>query len=291
MRSEHGFPLWRRCSPSEGYIDLHLHTTHSDGLFTPEQLVKAALERGLRAIAVTDHDTISGVQEVSRLAEIHGIQCISGVEISAYTEEEGEIHLLGYFIDLESAQLLLSLQRQKNARSARMNQMVARLRQLGYDLTVEAVQQIAQNSHVIGRPHLAQAMVQHGIVASVDEAFQRYIAKGKPAFVHKAGLSYQEAIDTIILAGGIPIYAHPGVTKKDHLIPGLLKMGIRGLEVFHSNHSPQDVLRYQKMVEEQKLLATGGSDCHGGGQHWSALIGTVQVPYELLECLKTACNM
>ena len=252
--------------------------------------MKIALERGLRAIAVTDHDTTSGVREVARLAEPHGLQCIPGVEISAYTKEDGEIHLLGYFIDPDNTQLLLSLQRQKNARNTRISQMVARLRQLGHDLTIEAVQQIAQHSHVIGRPHLARAMVQHGIVASVEEAFQRYIARGKPAFVHKAGLSYQEAIDTIILAGGIPIYAHPGVTKKDHLIPGLLKMGIRGLEVFHSDHSPQDVFRYQKMVEKQKLLATGGSDCHGGGPHWSALIGTVQVPYGLLECLKTACN-
>lgn len=252
--------------------------------------MKIALERGLRAIAVTDHDTTSGVREVARLTEPHGLQCIPGVEISAYTEKDGEIHLLGYFIDPDNTQLLLSLQRQKNARSARIRQMVARLQQLGHDLTIEAVQQIAQHSHVIGRPHLAQAMVQHGIVASVEEAFQRYIAKGRPAFVHKAGLSYQEAIDTIILAGGIPIYAHPGVTKKDHLIPGLLKMGTRGLEVFHSDHSPQDVLRYQNMVEKQKLLATGGSDCHGGGPHWSALIGTVQVPYGLLECLKAACN-
>jgi hypothetical protein len=284
-------PFWHQSHSPDGYIDLHLHTTYSDGIFSPEQLVSCALEKKLRAIAVTDHDTVSGVQETIGIAEKHHIQCIPGVEISAYTEEDGEIHILGYFIDTENPFLLDTLHHLKTFRLHRIIHMLERLRDLNIDVPFETVQHFARKSSVIGRPHLARAMVHHGIVSSVDDAFDRYLANGKPGFVRKRGLSYREAIDAILHAGGIPVYAHPGLQQKDHLIPKLLALGLRGLEVFHSKHSPQDVKRYGEMVLRHNLVATGGSDCHGGREQGKPLIGTVCVPYSILEYLEKACTL
>jgi predicted metal-dependent phosphoesterase TrpH len=272
----------------DDWIDLHLHTTHSDGLYTPEQLIQAAVKMGLRAIAVTDHDSVSGLEETEFFAAKYGIQFVPGVEISAYTEEDGEIHVLGYFIDDKNPYLLSILHRLKTVRLKRINRMVERLQELGFEIYPDTVQNFASDRSVIGRPHLARAMVQHGIVSSVDEAFERYIRKGKPAFVTKVGLSHQEAVHAILHTGGIPIYAHPGLDKKDYLIPKLLDLGIQGLEVFHSAHSPEDVRKYTELVEREHLLATGGSDCHGEGNGWKPLIGTVPVPYSILEQLQAA---
>lgn len=272
------------------WIDLHLHTTHSDGLYSPEQLVQVAVKIGLRAIAVTDHDSVSGLEETEFFAAKYGIRFVPGVEISAYTEEDGEIHVLGYFIDDNNPFLLNILHRLKTIRLRRIEQMVERLQELGFEIHLSTVQSFVKSEAVLGRPHLARAMVQHGIVSSVDEAFDRYLRRGKSAFITKVGLSHQEAIDAILQAGGIPIYAHPGLDKKDYLIPRLLSLGIRGLEVFHSAHSAEDVRRYTELVERENLLATGGSDCHGEGKDWKSLIGTVQVPYSILEQLQAAVN-
>lgn len=281
-------PYWSPSSPSEGYIDLHLHTTHSDGQFSPQQLVAKAAEKGLRAIAVTDHDTVSAVRESEHLARQHGIEFLSGVEISACTEEGGEIHILGYRVVPESQELLHALERQKEVRLERIRRMLERLHQRGIRIALEEVLELAGGCSAIGRPHLARALVRHGAVSSLDEAFEHYLAKNKPAFVPKMGLSYREAVEAILGAGGLPIYAHPGLERKDHLLPELLEIGIRGLEVFHSDHSPEDVRRYTEFVTQYELLASGGSDCHGGGPKWKQLIGTVPVPYSLFTYLKNA---
>jgi predicted metal-dependent phosphoesterase TrpH len=273
---------------TDGRIDLHLHTTYSDGLYSPEQLVQTAVKLGLQAIAVTDHDTVSGLEITQQIADKYGIQFVPGVEISAYTEEDGEIHVLGYFIDPENPFLVNALRHLKTVRLKRIERMVGCLQELGFEIHSSSIRSFAGNGSVLGRPHLARAMVQHGIVSSVNEAFERYIARGKPAFIPKIGLSFHEAIHLILQAGGIPIYAHPGLSKKDALIPKLLNLGIRGLEVFHSEHSQEDIQRYAEIVERNNLLATGGSDCHGGSKTQKPLIGTVPVPYSILEQLRAA---
>jgi hypothetical protein len=271
--------------PGNGSIDLHLHTTHSDGVFSPEQVVDAAMNQGLRAIAVTDHDTVSGVHETMQIAQKRGLECVAGVDISAYSEEHGEIHVLGYFIDPDHPLLLKTLQHLKTVRLNRSVQMLERLQKLGIEIPFDDVQHLARKSSVIGRPHLARAMLRHGIVSSVNEAFARYLKRGRPAFVPKVGLSYQEAIEAILDAGGLPVYAHPGLNQRDHLIPTLLEMGLQGLEVFHSSHSDQDVRHYRALVKYYGLVASGGSDCHGASGKRPPLIGTISVPYTLLEQL------
>ena len=279
-------PYWYPCSPSEGYIDLHLHSNHSDGQFSPEQLVATAAAKRLRAIAVTDHDTVSAVRETEYWARKYGIECLSGVEISSCTLEDGEIHILGYRIDPDSAALQEALERQQRVRRERILRMMERLHELGIQIALKDLEELAGNASAIGRPHLAGALVRQGVVSSVDEAFDRYLAKGKSGFVPKMGLSHRESIDAVLEAGGIPIYAHPGLERKDHLLPMLLSMGLQGVEVFHSDHSPEDVRRYTELVMHYDLLASGGSDCHGGGPKWKPLIGTVPVPYRLFEYLK-----
>ncbi len=271
----------------DGYIDLHLHTTHSDGVLLPEQVIQLAVAQGLRAIAITDHDTVSGIPEALRAAAQHGLECIPGVEISACDHDYGEIHLLGYFVNPANAVFLSALQRQKTVRLNRILRMIERLQELGVDISFEMIRAQAEKSDVLGRPHLAQTLVQQGVVASMEEAFHQYLGRGRPAFIPKVGLSFQEAIQVVEAAGGITIYAHPGLTRKDHLIPYLLKLGVRGLEVYHSEHSPQDVARYAEMVAAYGIVATGGSDCHGGRKNKPILIGSVAVPYHVLETLQS----
>lgn len=279
-------PYWHPLRPEDGRIDLHLHTTHSDGRSTPQQVVADAKRVGLRAIAITDHDTVSGIPDMIKFASEAEIECLAGIEISAHAEGHGDLHLLGYGINPDHAELLSLLQRQKEARFRRLAQIVARLQELGVMITVAQVLETATNSHSPGRPHIARAMTLAGYAASPDEAFDRYLGRGKPAYIPKNNLSVQQALDAITQAGGIPILAHPGLTRKDHLIPELVKSGVQGLEVFHSEHNADDVRRYTRMVMKYDLLATGGSDCHGKKDRAELLIGTVCVPYELFRHLQ-----
>lgn len=275
-------------STAESYIDLHVHTTHSDGRYSPQQVIQAAVDRGLRAIAITDHDTVSGLAAGAQAAARVGIEFVPGIEISAYTPEDGEIHVLGYFLDPAHPGLTAALDHQRTVRIRRIEQMIARLTGLGVSVSIDAVRQAAVGSAVMGRPHLARVLVQQGVVASEDQAFDRFLARGRPAFALKAGLSHQAAIQAILRAGGLPIYAHPGLDRNDALIPRLIQFGLRGLEVWHSEHSAADVRRYQALVAQYGLLATGGSDCHGGGAHAQPLLGTVPAPYRLLDQLRAA---
>lgn len=279
-------PYWQPIRPEDGYIDLHLHTTHSDGRSTPQQVVADAKRKGLRAIAITDHDTVSGVRDMMAFAKDAAIECLAGIEISAHAEGEGDLHLLGYGIDPDHAGLLDTLQHQKDARFRRIAQIVARLQELGVMITIDHVMEAAGGSRSLGRPHIARAIMTAGYAASQSEAFDRYLGRGKPAYIPKNTLSVQRAIAAITQAGGIPILAHPGLMRKDYLIPDLVKSGVRGLEVFHSEHNDEDVRRYANMVMDYHLLATGGSDCHGKNGRSELLIGTVFVPYELFRQLR-----
>ncbi|BBI34542.1 PHP domain-containing protein [Cohnella abietis] len=246
--------------------DLHSHTTASDGMFSPTENVRMAKELGLDALAITDHDTLSGIEEALEAGKAYGIVVVPGVEIS--TADNGkDIHILGYGISHEDSQLqdrLLSLRDVRNRRNA---DILARLNQLGMSISQEELEVAAgktQNSDgSVGRPHIAQVLVDKGYVDNIRDAFEKYIGEGKPAFVNPPRITPSEAVAWIHEAGGTAIIAHPGLYNDDDLVLSILDAGADGLEAYHSDHDPQMEQRYRQWAEDRSKLVTGGSDFHG----------------------------
>lgn len=263
--------------------DLHLHTCYSDGTDRPRRVVELAREAGLAAIAITDHDILDGYPEAHAAAEESGLELIPGLEMSASSNGQ-EVHVLGFFVDLHHVGFQHVLTDQRTRRIARIREMVARLQQLGLPVTEEEVFAIAKEG-AVGRPHVAQAMMQRGYVSTVKEAFDRYIGADKPAYIAGSPLLPREAIAAIREAGGIPVLAHPVFLKDDGFIEQLYREGLVGLEVYHSSHTPDVVQRYEQLAERLGLLKTGGSDYHGLSKE-GAPVGSVAVPYALVETLK-----
>ena len=265
------------------YIDLHLHSTQSDGSFSPTQVVQRAAELGLSAISLTDHDSVAGVREAQNVGRDIGVEVIPGIELS--TQEAGmDIHILGYFIDHENSDLLDYVQKFQDARRNRAEKIVARLNRLGVPITMAQVLYKAGDG-AIGRPHVADVLVEEGFVFSHDHAFQKYLGYGKPAYQPKFVLTLREAVEIIHAAGGLASLAHPVLYRRDALIPDLIKQGLDGIEVIHVRHDRADILRYSDMAQHYGLLKTGGSDCHGDSRG-QAVIGTVQVPSAFLDAMK-----
>jgi len=245
-------------------IDLHLHTTASDGRLTPTELVRRAAACGVRTLAVTDHDTTDGLAEAAAEAARHGVVLEPGIEITA-VENGRDIHMLGYFFDpLEKgfAQFLVG---QRETRITRIADMAARLAQLGLPVDVDPLLNDARtrNNKSIGRPALAQAMIAAGYVATTSEAFDKWLAQGRPAFVERPGPSPEAVIDTLHRAGGIASLAHPGRTKIDERIAALRDAGLDAIEAYHSDHDETTVEGYVAMARRLDLLVSGGSDFHG----------------------------
>ncbi len=264
-------------------IDLHLHTYYSDGTFTPEQVAKAAEEMNLAAISLTDHDTIEGCDRLAKACEERHIEFIPGTELSVDIEGH-EMHLLGYFLDTQNERLITETTRYQQNRTNRVHGLVDQLNEMGINLEADQVFDLAK-CKAPGRPHVARALVKYGFCGSVDEAFSRFLRRGAPAWVPKTNVDYREGIDLIHQAGGLAVMAHPGLNKIDHLIPDLVKAGLDGLECWHTRHPKSTAKRYREMAERYGLIITGGSDCHGAGRG-RPLIGTVRVPYEILERMK-----
>ncbi len=265
------------------FADLHLHTNFSDGTFTPEELAAHGKRCELAAMSLTDHDTVEGCERMAAACEVEGIEFITGTELT--TESRGnELHLLGYGVDVENQKLLTETAKFQQVRQNRIREMVARLNQLNVPLQVEAVFKLA-NCRSPGRPHVARALVQAGLCANLDEAFERYLKVNRPAWVPKFKISAREAIVLIHQAGGVAVMAHPGLNRTDEVIPEMVAAGLDGIECFHSKHSASTAVHYQQMAAKYGLLVTGGSDCHGNSKG-KPLIGTVKIPYELVEKLK-----
>jgi predicted metal-dependent phosphoesterase TrpH len=263
--------------------DLHLHTNFSDGTFTPEELAAEAKQHGLRAIALTDHDTMEGCARTAAACREAGIQFIPASELTA--EQDGvELHLLGYFLDSENETLQTQLVKFQEVRQNRILEITERLRNLGVQLQAESVFRLA-NCRAPGRPHVARAMVQQGYVGSLDEAFERFLKKGKPAWAPKFKMSAVEAIELIHQAGGLAVLAHPGLSRADEAIGALIRSGLDGLECFHTKHSTYMTERYLEVAEKHGLAVTGGSDCHGMSKG-KPLIGTLKIPYEYVQWLE-----
>jgi 3',5'-nucleoside bisphosphate phosphatase len=266
------------------FADLHMHTNFSDGTFTPEELAAHGKRHGLAAMSLTDHDTVEGCPRMAVACEAEGIEFITGTELT--TELQGnELHLLGYGVDVENERLLAETGRFQLVRQNRIREMVARLNELGVPLQADVVFTLA-NCRSPGRPHVARALVQEGFCASLDEAFDRFLKVGRPAWVPKFKISALDAIALIHQAGGAAVMAHPGLNRTDDVIPEMVAAGLDGIECFHSKHSASTSNHYLKMAAKYNLLVTGGSDCHGNSKG-KPLIGSVKVPYHYIEKLKT----
>jgi predicted metal-dependent phosphoesterase TrpH len=267
------------------FADLHLHTQFSDGTFTPEELAGHGARLGFAALALTDHDSVEGCARMAAACAAAGVEFIVGAELTA-EHENTEVHILGYFLDTKNQTLLTEIARFQAVRQQRINEMVVRLNEVNVPLEVESVFALA-NCKSPGRPHVARALVKAGLVASLDEAFERFLKKNRPAWVPKAKVSALEGIDLIHQAGGLAVMAHPGLNRTDEIIPALVEAGLDGIECFHTKHSPALSERYLEIAEKFNLLVTGGSDCHGFSKG-KPLIGGIKLTYEHVEKMKQA---
>ncbi|MBI3317701.1 MAG: PHP domain-containing protein [Candidatus Omnitrophica bacterium] len=267
--------------------DLHLHTFHSDGTFSPEELVLRALNLKLSCISVTDHDTAAGLPAAQKAAGDR-LEILPGIEMTALFRKR-ELHILGYGIRPEEAALSAFMARMHSYRKERIQAMISRLRAHGVEVSFEEVQKVA-GPGTLGRPHLAEAILKKGIVGSLKEAFERYIGDRAPCFVQGATLTVPEAVEILRQAGGVAVLAHPYRLVQDEWIPELVACGIRGIEAVHSEHPGKITKKYQKIAKEQKLLTTGGSDCHGFRKANGPLIGSTSIPLEWVDRLKEAIS-
>jgi predicted metal-dependent phosphoesterase TrpH len=269
------------------FADLHLHTYFSDGTFSPEELAAHGRQLGFAALALTDHDTVEGCARMAAACNAAGIEFTTGTELTA-EHNDIELHLLGYFVDTQNEKLLADIARFQTTRQNRIREMVARLNALNVPLEAETVFALA-NCKSPGRPHVARALVKAGLCKSLDEAFERYLKKNRPAWVPKAKMSALEGVGLIHQAGGLAVMAHPGLNRTDDVIPVLVDAGLDGIECFHTKHSTAAAKRYLGIADKFHLLVTGGSDCHGFSKG-KPLIGTVKLPYEHVEKLKEAVS-
>jgi hypothetical protein len=264
--------------------DLHLHTNFSDGTFSPEELVLQAQNSGLACIALTDHDSVEGCARAAAACAAMNLEFIPGTELTAELNDT-ELHLLGFFLDTQNQKLLSKIAQCQTVRQNRIHEMVAAINKLGVPLAAETVFALA-NCKSPGRPHVARAMVKAGLVKNLDEAFERFLKKGRPAWVPKAKMSALEGIELIHQADGLAVMAHPGLNRTDEIIPALVDAGMDGIECFHPRHSMSMSEHYLEVAEKFDLLVTGGSDCHGFSKN-KPLIGTVKLPYEYVAKLKS----
>jgi predicted metal-dependent phosphoesterase TrpH len=263
-------------------IDLHLHSTASDGIRTPSELVQVALGKGLEAIALTDHDTTGGVEEALQAAHGTGLAVIPGVEISTDVPGTNELHILGYHINVHHTELETRLSALREARIGRAQKTLARLAQTGCPIEWDHLVELSQGD-VIGRPHIAQALVDAGHVDNVHMAFRHYLAKGRPAYVERYKLAPKEAIKVILAAGGVPVLAHPRSVLAH--IPELVRAGLAGLEAHYPTYPEPERVFLAKLAKKHGLIVTGGSDFHGPGITDADELGVVYVPRSAVTAL------
>ena len=262
-------------------IDLHTHTTASDGRCTPAELVARAATAGVTVLSVTDHDTVAGCEPVAAACETARIAFVPGIEITA-VRDQADIHVLGYFIDTASAPLRTFLTAQRQQRIDRVRQMIGKLAPFGIRLDADAIVQpaIDDPSRSVGRPWIARALVAAGYVQSVNDAFGIWLSRGKPAFVPRESAPPEQVIERIHEAGGIASMAHPVLVGHDEWIEPLVEAGLDAIEVYHTDHDKAATKHYRALAERLKVGISGGSDFHGDESHGAASPGTVSLPRE-----------
>ena len=275
-----------------GGVDLHAHTTASDGTLSPRELVSAAARRGVRVLAVTDHDSTDGLRDAFDEAAKHPpLTIVPGLEINcdAPGAAGAEVHVLGYYVDHEAGWFQDFLREQRVERAARVHRIAARLAELGMPIDPAEVFAIVKEGSA-GRPHVAQVMVQRGYVRSVREAFDRYLHANGPANVPRKRLTPVEAVRIIRRAHGVPVFAHPGLADRDALIPELVEAGLMGIEAIYAEHSAAQTAHYKDVCRAHGLVATGGSDYHGERSGRTNPLGHPPVPMSVWEELKAAAE-
>lgn len=258
-------------------IDLHLHTRASDGAHEPGELVRRVWLSGIRTFAVTDHDTVAGVAEARDVARLYGLECIPGIEMTSIAEGV-DVHILGYFIDPESAALADVLMAQRADRVRRLRDLAARLEALGLPIDVERIVAATPAGRSVGRPQVALALVRAGHVTSIRQAFDLWIGEGRPAFVPRAAPAPSQVCAVIHEAGGLAAIAHPGCLRRDDLVERIARSGVDALEVHHPDHDEPSTARYREMASRLELLITGGSDYHRDDGHHGPGLGRVSLP-------------
>ncbi len=268
--------------------DLHAHTTASDGTFSPQQTVERAKEKGLAAIAITDHDTVSGWRDALLHAKkLGGIEVVPGIEISTVAANR-DVHVLGYYVDGEQSRFLEQLEELRNTRNKRNHMMIDRLQQLGIEIRWEEVYSRKKDGENIGRPHIAEVLMEKGIVDSLQEAFDQYLGREGEAYVNPPRISPQEAIELIHHAGGVAVLAHPGLYDDVELIRQLIQGGLDGIEIYHPDHGEEEEKWFERMAKDYGLIMTAGSDFHGerNGQVFHGDLGSKTVPLDTVRLLK-----
>jgi len=269
-------------------VDLHLHTVHSDGNWTPAELVERAVELKLDHIAVTDHDTTAGIDEAQAAARGR-LEVIPGIEINTVFREGAlaeDVHVLGYFIDKTDARLRRALKRQQEARQRLVEDTIVVLRQLGVTMTYADVEACAGRGS-IGRPHISQAIVKAGGAKDVSEAYERFMVRGGAHFVSRDNISPAEAVEAIVGAGGVASVAHPGKSGNvEAIILKLKAHGLQAVEAYHRRHNVDLVKHYIRFANRNDLVVSGGSDCHGPWGEYPPSIGSISVPTEVVEKLR-----
>ena len=269
-------------------VDLHLHTTRSDGRLTPTELVRLVVDRGVSVAAITDHDSTEGLGEAFAEAARHpGLTLVPGIEMSAdHPDGQGDLHILGYFIDYHDEPFQRRLREFRESRVGRARKMVERLTELGLPVDWERVQEIAGDAS-IGRPHIARAMVERGYISTPQEAFQGYLQDGGEAYTERPKLSPEEALEMISRVGGVAVVAHPLYIKGfQELLPRLVAAGVQGMEVHYAEVSPEQQAELGRIAEESGLLPCGGSDYHAIGTPGEHLPGSAGPPLEVYQQLE-----
>ena len=268
-----------------GKIDLHVHTTVSDGKHSPAAIVQKAVDLKLEVIAISDHDNVGGIiPALNAAAPFPGLTVIPGVELSTDVAT-GEVHVLGYFIDYLNQDFEANLERMRHSRISRAQKMVEKLNKLGVKIDYARVQQIAGEG-TVGRPHIAQAMMEKGYISEFKEAFSRYIGHNGPAYVERDKLTPAEAVELINKTGGLAVLAHPYTSGDvEKTISDLKAVGLVGMEVYYGGYSPEDVTRLLRVADANNLIPTGGTDYHGISEGSEIMMGNVDVPMKTVERL------
>ena len=266
-------------------VDLHIHTTFSDGSLSPEQVVRTAKKKAIAAVGITDHDTIEGVAPAQKAGQRYSVEVVPGLELST-TMNGKEFHLLGYYCDPLNTRLESLLEQMADSRHQRMKKMIAKLKEMNIEVDVAEILARTKGK-APGRPHLALELYRKGYCSTPAEAFTRFIGKGCPAYTERFKLDLFAAITLVRGAGGIPVLAHPGIYGEDTFTPEMVTGGLLGIEVFHPDHRSADEEKYKLLAKKYNLLVTGGSDYHGEGIGTAPVLGAVAIDYCYLQKLKS----